>query len=105
MKTALLIEDDTKLSLALRLRLSHMNFNVHCVGDAIRAIYPAAMDLWLPIDCETTTKPCLSPSFSLQPASDQSLQNGPTRSPIHSFCKNHLMRRSCRTPWKRVPEL
>ena len=38
MKTALLIEDDVKLSLALRLRLSHMNFNVHSVGDAIRAM-------------------------------------------------------------------
>lgn len=38
MKTVLLIEDDVKLSLALRLRLGHMNFVVHSVGDAIRAM-------------------------------------------------------------------
>ncbi|MGQ7844212.1 response regulator [Granulosicoccus sp. 3-233] len=38
MKKVLLIEDDEKLSLALRLRLAHMNFQVHSVSDAIRAM-------------------------------------------------------------------
>ncbi|NND89489.1 MAG: response regulator [Granulosicoccus sp.] len=38
MKTVLLIEDDEKLSLALRLRLNHMNFTVHRVADAVRAM-------------------------------------------------------------------
>lgn len=38
MKTVLLIEDDEKLSMALRLRLSHMNYSVHSVADAVRAM-------------------------------------------------------------------
>ncbi len=38
MKKVLLIEDDEKLSLALRLRLAHMNLEVHSVSDAIRAM-------------------------------------------------------------------
>lgn len=38
MKKVLLVEDDEKLSLALRLRLGHMNFQVHSVSDAIRAM-------------------------------------------------------------------
>lgn len=38
MKKVLLVEDDEKLSLALRLRLSHMNFQVHRVSDAIRVM-------------------------------------------------------------------
>ena len=38
MKKVLLVEDDEKLSLALRLRLGHMNFQVHSVNDAIRAM-------------------------------------------------------------------
>ena len=38
MKTALLIEDDAKLSLALKMRLGHMNYSVYSVGDAISAM-------------------------------------------------------------------
>lgn len=37
-KKVLLVEDDEKLSLALKLRLGHMNCEVHSVSDAIRAM-------------------------------------------------------------------
>lgn len=38
MKKVLLVEDDEKLCLALRMRLGHMKYQVHSVSDAIRAM-------------------------------------------------------------------